>query len=133
MQACGALGKYSDAEIRIILKDMYDQKYGIFDHANKTKERPLASVALHPSEEFINNSAIRDHIRLFAKKKIYETWGISHIELMNMPREIANHYYAIADEEMTIKSEVADNVETDIQREMKKRSKEATSSAKKPI
>lgn len=131
MEACGKLGKYSSVEIRLILRDLYEQHYGIFDHLKLGKSRPLASVALHPAEEFSANSALHESALLFARKKMYELFGMSHLELLKLPREIVGIYFSVADKEMSSRTEIADNVETSLKRELDKRNMDAPKQAAK--
>ena len=81
----------------MILQQAYENTFGIHDYVRQTYneaaitdpglKRPLSSVALHPAEDVSAGSRIRELIKVFAKLKVYQQYGLSFTELLELPLE----------------------------------------------
>lgn len=65
---------------------MYEVNYGICDHLSPEvkKDRPFASVAMHPVENLTALRGERDIRKLFLEKQVHKHAGISYTEFMDM-------------------------------------------------
>lgn len=82
-----------------LLRDAYDQTYGIFDYAKQAYlersnpsphvKRPLASVALHPAEDSAGTSHLYYTIEKFGEYKVGERFNLSITEFLELPHEYA--------------------------------------------
>lgn len=88
MEALRTLPKLTGADVEIVFRDLYETNYGICNHVNPTIRRPMASVAMHPSEEINEGSLLQDTIRKFIKTDIKEYTGLSLVEFLELPRDI---------------------------------------------
>lgn len=128
MKACSKLGKLSVVEVRIVLAELYEREYGIYEPDPGTL-RPLSSVALHPAENFIDNSMLEESMTLFARDKLYETFGISHAELLKLPRHMVGLYHKVAAKQAKAMSERADALQSEVSRETEKANAAARANA----
>ena len=91
-----------------VMREAYDQSYGIFDHtaqivrerqtSDPHVKRPLASVAHHASEATGNYSPVALVVKTFGRLKIYEKFGLSLIDYLQLPREYAESIMRQAEE-----------------------------------
>lgn len=88
--------KTSYVEGQMLLRDAYDQAFGVFDHlqqrineqstSDPTNKRPLSSVAYHYPED-TEGVTITATVRTFAQLRIYERFGLSLTEFLELPHE----------------------------------------------
>lgn len=81
--------KLSSTEATEVLTSFYETGFGVFNHADKIlgKTRPLASVALHESEDNTKGSSLYELIELYITKDIMKHLGLSLKEFLDLPRE----------------------------------------------
>ena len=65
---------------------IYETEFGVFDHIN-IKPRPLASVAFMDIEDTLDGSPMDSITRTYASKGMNKLFGISLLELINLPRD----------------------------------------------
>lgn len=93
---------------QLLLREAYDVSVGIFDHvlqATRDKEtrdpgskRPLALVAMHPSEDTSGAINIQTVAKLFADLKIGERFNISFVDYLGLPASYCRELIAVAEE-----------------------------------
>lgn len=74
---------------KIVLGDLYETRFGIFNHDDRTKN-PLASVLMHDAEDVMLDSALADLLIEFAVEDYGDLWKISLTEFMGLPKPIAD-------------------------------------------
>lgn len=84
-----------------MLAEIYETAYGIYDHIGNAKlprqrKRPLASIAFHQGEDFVNTSTVADTMRIFAEYPINEMWGINFLEFISLPAYICEDMIKMA-------------------------------------
>ena len=77
---------------------IYETEFGIFNHI-QTTNRPLASVAFMDIENTIDGSPFESISRTYVTKQINKLFGISLLELLNLPRDTVESIINIATEE----------------------------------
>lgn len=94
------------------MKDLYETRFGIFNHAEpSSKKNPLATVLHHPAEETLLNSALRDTIEEFAVYNLGELFNMSLTEYLQLPRPYVELIRSIKDDIIKKKDNVVSNIE----------------------
>ena len=96
--------------------DLYETKYGIFNHLdeNLNKLRPLASVAMHDSEDINLDCLLEQTIKTYVKRGIKDIFGLNINEFLNLPMDIAEMLIIISNEEKKNKADILSKVERDL-------------------
>jgi hypothetical protein len=94
----------------MVLYDLYETHYRIYNHLNSTKVRPLAGVALHESEDNSHGSRLYELIDTFADKEIGTLFNISIIEFLALPTEYCLKLIDTANKTMQRKSAMMTNL-----------------------
>lgn len=67
----------------------YEQLFGLYDHVNDHDDRSIATVALHPGEQYWDeNSPHFERMLHYLKMKIKDRFGLSFSEYLEYPRHI---------------------------------------------
>lgn len=82
---------------KIVLQQAYEDTFGVFNYIEQIQKeqtisdpslkRPLTSVAMHPAEDVSAGSRIKELIKVFALLKVYQNYGLSFTELLELPVE----------------------------------------------
>jgi hypothetical protein len=78
----------SSVDTKIVLSDLVDEEYNIFNHRNAGISRPLSSVAMHPAEDFTTNSLTQQAIQSYIDFDIKEFFGLNLIEFLNQTHDV---------------------------------------------
>ncbi len=109
------LPRMDQTDAGILLRDLYETRFGIFNHIGTSKKRPLASVALHDAEEINENSLLYEAMHSFAKREIKDIFNISFLDFISLPMDwcamITEIASATAGEKATAKSNHLSEVE----------------------
>ena len=92
---------------------IYETEFGVFDHIN-TKSRPLASVAFMDIEDTLDGSPMDSITRTYTSKGIFKLFGISLLELINLPRDIVELLINVATEEQKKVQPTLDQLNSDL-------------------
>lgn len=85
-------------EQQILLLELYEQSFQIFDHERAPPHRPLALVELHPKElvgPFTREARL---MHRFAALKIGDLFNLSFTEFLNQSRERVEMMIQLAEE-----------------------------------
>lgn len=104
---------------QILMSDLYDIYLGVFNHLDKTKKKPLASVEIHFNEDTSRNSYLERSIRVY-KDKIRDTYNLSLLEYLSLPSSLIPLLVKISNEEVTNKGNELDEIKRKIEKESKK-------------
>jgi len=93
--------------------DVYETNFGIFNHFDKrvTARRPIAAVAMHPGEDFTDESRLRSCLRDFIKLQVGKHMNMSFTDFVELPSDVV---YLILEECKSIQSKesaIASDVE----------------------
>lgn len=94
--------------------DLYETRYGIFDHRKSGKKRPWASVALHESEDICETSSLTEAIENYHGRGIKELFGLSVVEYLNLPSDVCLTLMIIANREAAKKSVLANKMVSEL-------------------
>ena len=80
------------------MSDIYETKYGVFNHIGTSHLRPLSSVAFHASEDINTDGLYENLCRVYIEKRIKEHYGLTIDEYLDRPRDIIEIMNRVADE-----------------------------------
>lgn len=72
----------------MLMYDLYESNYGIYEHRRTTASRPLASVAFHPQEDCNENSLLQTAIKVFIDNDIGNLTKLSLVDYLELPSDI---------------------------------------------
>ena len=105
----------SVADLRNTMYQIYETEFGVFDHIN-IKNRPLASVAFMDIEDTLDGSPMDSITRTYATKGMNKLFGISLLELINLPRDIVELLINVATEEQKKVQPALDQINAELGR-----------------
>lgn len=114
MEMLNKLPKRNSVDAQIIMRDFYENAYGIYPHLKKNGNRPLASVALHPAEELIDDSLLEEAVRSYIARGVRDLYNLSIVEFLELPQHVVNLLVKIADESMSKKHVQASALEREL-------------------
>lgn len=114
--------KVGGINARVIMSDLYDTKYQIYDHLKgyrnadgqnrfQAPPRPLATVAFFPAEDFDNGGLMETIMRQYVEKDVWEVFHISLDEFMDRPRDVIDMMLGICEDIERTKAEALTNIE----------------------
>lgn len=108
--------KLNGVDTDTLLRDVYESSYQIYNHLGssnnaKGKKRPLASVALHDSEDITETSLLFNSFETFAQKGIKETFNLNLLEYLSLPTEYCTKLTEIATKEAIKKTGIINDLE----------------------
>lgn len=74
-------------EASILTSSLYETASGIYNHLDVTYN-PLATVAVHPAERYLQSSGLYNAIKKYTERGIKDRYNLSLIEYLELPREI---------------------------------------------
>lgn len=108
-------------EVKILLLEAYETVYGICDHDNEGYDDPLALVAMHPKEDTATYSRLYGELMRFAKEETFrEMWGLSIVELLDLPKDVVDEMYRITREALEDKASQGESISRKMMREAQK-------------
>lgn len=91
----GAADTLGAVDLEIVLRESYEQTYGIADHNLTQNQGPLGLVARRPAEAYGVGSGLYNFIARFSMYKIHEKFGLSLTEALQLPRHITDEIFEI--------------------------------------
>lgn len=101
-------------EARQVFTDLYETRFGIYDHTPRPGKSGLASILHHPREEYYLNSPLRDAIEEFAIYNLGELFHISLYEYLNLPKPMVDLIRNIKDDVLKKRESLISLVESRI-------------------
>lgn len=77
------------SNVQILLREAYEQAYGIYDHRNAKKDH-LALVRFHASEDAITYSRLRERLEAFDDLKVGARLHMSFTEFISQPSYVCD-------------------------------------------
>lgn len=70
--------------------DLYETNFNIFNHLDKrnTARRPLAAVAMHPGEDFTDESRLKVCLRDFIRLQVGKHMNMSFTDFVELPSDV---------------------------------------------
>lgn len=101
--------------------EYYETVYQIHNHLSSNSRdtaKPLASVAMHPCENYTEGSAMYDSLTLYAEMNYKEVWGLSVVDYLNLPAYFARMLREITAEVNEKKRKAIESVEQNLAAEL---------------
>jgi hypothetical protein len=102
-------------DAQLLLRDRYDQTYGIFNHDLGDPDRPWALIGMHWAEDCSTGSYLYERIEAFEDKKIYARFGLSLTEFLALPRDVTDHLFRIANKKQSVENKITGEVLNELQ------------------
>lgn len=96
---------------RMVLHELYETEFGIYDHIRNIERRPLASVAMFPSEDINDGSLLEESMKVYIEKKIWDLFHLNYFEFISLPRDVIEIMTTVANQEFKNKSQQLDELE----------------------
>lgn len=88
-------------ERKVILRQLYETRFGIYNHLSKEAEQnPLSCVALHDTEENSTGSLLYSRIEQYIKSDVHKYTGLNLNEFLAQPREIVQWLFKLCEEQV---------------------------------
>ena len=100
-----------EVTVKLVLRQLYETEFGIFDHISYNKERPLSGVAMFEAENVDSDNALDNVMATYIDKRIKDTFGLSFIEYVSLPRNYIIKMLELCDRETTKKNNALADVE----------------------
>jgi hypothetical protein len=107
---------------QLLMREAYEQHYGLFDHEHLSEMRPLSLVAMHPKENTSAYSALYRMAYKYQQYDILKKWGLNYQEFLSLPREQVELIFKISGEQLSIEKPIIEAAAN----EMKKLQQQAT-------
>jgi hypothetical protein len=99
--------KLCSTDTTLLLSEAYDNTYGIFNHDDVSVLRPLALVAMHPSENASVGSTLYERIEQFADLGVTKHFGLSLAEFLEFPTDVVNKIFEVCARRQQVEGVVA--------------------------
>ncbi len=103
---------------KIVVQDLYDTEFGIYNHLKRNHNKPLASVAYFECEEFTSNSLLSDVANNYISKDIHKMFGLSLTEFLDFPTHICEELFKVCDTHLAMKKSALDDVESEFEKKI---------------
>jgi hypothetical protein len=78
-------GRVTSTEAQLVLRDFYENDYGIYNHANPKADNPFAMVLHHWCEDTVAFGPLHDEMEKFLQLDVPKHFGLSWDEFLNRP------------------------------------------------
>ena len=107
--------------IQILLMEAYETVYGICDHDGAAYDNPLSVVSMHPKEDTSTYSRLYGELMRFANEELFrEMWGVSILEVLEMPKDVVDEMYRITRDVMEVRNQNGESMSRKLMRETQK-------------
>lgn len=72
----------------IVLNELYESRYGIYQHDAPGDNKLLPGVGMNPSEDINKGSLLEDAIKSFISRNIKDTFGLDILDYLNLPMDV---------------------------------------------
>ena len=103
----------------MVLNEIYDKEYQIFDH-DQYGVSPLSLVAMHHKENYYEYGPIKRAIYRYRYYDIHKHFGLSLTEFLALPREATETIYEVIAHENKRSSQEIDHLMQDIRQSREK-------------
>lgn len=80
--------KLEGVDGQLYMYDLYESNYGLFNHLQRTIQKPLASVALHRGEDLTDSSGLAAALKVYIDNDIGGFTKLSFVEYLELPSHV---------------------------------------------
>lgn len=99
----------------MIMRDLYESEYRLYDHRHPHPNKPLASIAMHKQEDLNTDSALEQVCRLYIRHRIYECFHLDLLQFLELPADVIEMLIALAKENTKQSNKAMSEVEKSMQ------------------
>ena len=107
-------------DLQIVMGELYETEFGIFDHIRHGQNRPLSAVAFHPSQDVNENSGLKKVIQSYIHSNIQADYGLNLLEFMDLPIDVTQLLVQMSLEKKSQKEAIANQVIRETEQEFNK-------------
>ena len=109
-EALDTLPKLCSTDVALMLRERYEEEYGIYPHDAPGEDRPLALVALQWAEDATTGSLLYERLQEFADKGVGKIFNISLDKFLELPTDTCLKMFEIASKLKTEEGKIAQNL-----------------------
>lgn len=94
-----------------MLRQLYETRFGVFDHIKNSDERPLSTVALYDTEENSESSLLHSRVEQYIKSNVLKYTGLNLVEFLDLPREIVMWIFKLSENKAAQEGAVLSDVQ----------------------
>lgn len=83
-------GTLESYDLKLVLMELYETQFQIYNHDDPALQTPLALVTLHPSENPSEYGLLYRYIEQYKTLGIKEEFGLSLMEFFRLPMDVAD-------------------------------------------
>ena len=107
--------------IKILLMEAYETVYELCDHDGAAYDNPLSLVTMHPKEDTSTYSRLYGELMRFSREETFrDMWGLSIIELLQLPKDVVDEMYRITREAIADRNVDGESMSRKLMREAQK-------------
>ena len=99
---------------QIVLRQLYETHFGIFNHVEEEENRPMAAVALYDMEINGQGSPLYRRISQYVRSGIIKYTGLNLTEFLSLPREIVQLLYDECEQQSKTEVMAMDSLQKDL-------------------
>lgn len=108
----------NSSDIQLLLRDMYETTYGIYNHNLDRDEDLLSLVSMREVEDPTIGGLMYERIRQYFKREIYRFTGYTPTQFLELPTDLVNYMVEQAVKQQATNHTVAKDVEQDVQNQL---------------
>jgi hypothetical protein len=106
----------NSSDLQILMRDVYETTYGIWDHGQDSDEDLLSLVAHRAAEDTGPEvGLLYERIRQYDEREILKTFGLDLVQFLELPTDMVTYLLELGLRKQASK----DNVARDVENEMK--------------
>ena len=109
-EALEKLPKLNYIDAQLVMRDLYETRYGIYDHLQSNLNTPFAAVRLHKGEDTISYGLLEDVKKSYKNDGIFEIYHINFLEYLQLPRAICDLLGELAEPDRTSNNNAAEEM-----------------------
>lgn len=106
----------NSSDLQILMRDVYETTYGIWDHGQDSDEDLLSLVAHRPAEDTGPEvGLLYERIRHYDEREIYKHFGLDLVQFLELPTDIVTYLLELGLKKQATNHNVAKDVEHEMQ------------------
>jgi len=102
------------------MSELYETKYGICNHPEVSRQRPLSGVEFHDCQDVNEVSGIKKVVQSYVDNNIRQDYGFTLLEFMDLPIDITQMLVTMSEERKSKKQSMVNSVIKETEKEFSK-------------
>jgi hypothetical protein len=108
----------NSSDLQLMLRDMYETTYGIYNHNQDTDDDVLSLVAVRETEDSSSGGLLYERIRHYDEREILKFFGLDLVEFLELPTDLVTYLLELASKKQASNHKVAADVEEGIHKQL---------------